>query len=73
MLLGGAINGGRVIADWPGLSRRQLYQQRDLRITTDVRAIFKGVLHDIFEIDDRLLSKQVFPHHKNVRRLRGLI
>jgi uncharacterized protein (DUF1501 family) len=31
MVLGGAVKGGRVVADWPGLGQSQLYQQRDLR------------------------------------------
>src|SRR6202042_2605922 len=36
-LLGGAVAGGRVVADWPGLSARSLYQQRDLKPTLDLR------------------------------------
>ena len=43
-LLGGAVAGGRVIADWPGLSTRALYQGRDLAPTLDLRSVFKGIL-----------------------------
>jgi uncharacterized protein (DUF1501 family) len=45
-LLGGAVNGGRVLADWPGLSRGNLYEQRDLKPTRDLRTVMKGVLRD---------------------------
>lgn len=43
-LLGGAVNGGTVLADWPGLDERALHEQRDLAPTTDLRALFKAVL-----------------------------
>jgi uncharacterized protein (DUF1501 family) len=41
---GGAIAGGRVYGDWPGLSPEQLYQRRDLAITTDFRAVLAALL-----------------------------
>ena len=43
-LFGGAVNGGRVLADWPGLRPNDLLEGRDLRPTTDLRAVMKGVL-----------------------------
>jgi len=46
LLLGGRVNGGRVIADWPGLSESALYEGRDLRPTIDLRSVLKGVLKD---------------------------
>ena len=36
------IKGGRVIADWPGLTEAQLYEGRDLKPTVDLRAVLKG-------------------------------
>ena len=45
-LAGGAIKGGRMIADWPGLKTAQLYEGRDLKPTTDLRAVLKGLLQD---------------------------
>src|SRR4029077_13481042 len=45
LLVGGALKGGRVIADWPGLKPANLYQDRDLKPTTDL-PILKGVLRD---------------------------
>ena len=41
-LVGGAVNGGRVIADWPGLAPGKLHEGRDLRATLDLRAIWRS-------------------------------
>ena len=60
-LLGGAVAGGRLDGDWPGLKRSQLYQGRDLAPTTDIRSLFKGVLHDHLEIASSAIEKSVFP------------
>jgi len=46
LFAGGALKGGRVIADWPGVKEADLYQNRDLQPTTDLRAVLKGVLKD---------------------------
>ena len=61
LLLGGAVNGGRVFADWPGLSAPALYEGRDLRPTTDLRAVIKTVLRDHLQIAARVIDTQVFP------------
>ena len=61
LLAGGALKGGRVIADWPGLSQAKLYQDRDLKPTIDLRAILKGVLRDHLRVDERVLASTVFP------------
>ena len=42
LIAGGAVKGGRVIADWPGLKTAQLRNQRDLKPTTDLRAVLKA-------------------------------
>jgi len=72
-LLGGAIKGGRVITDWPGLSSRALYQGRDLQPTLDVRAVLKGVLTEHLQIPGRALESNVFPDSANAKPLMGLI
>ncbi|MFO1186753.1 MAG: DUF1501 domain-containing protein [Alphaproteobacteria bacterium] len=46
-VLGGAVKGGRVVADWPGLAQANLFEGRDLKPTTDIRGVFKGVLRDL--------------------------
>jgi uncharacterized protein (DUF1501 family) len=60
-VLGGAIQGAGVVADWPGLARSQRHEGRDLRITTDLRAVLKGVLGDHLKIASRTLEGDVFP------------
>jgi len=59
--LGGAVRGGRVIADWPGLATKERFEGRDLRITTDLRAIFKSVLHDHLRVARRTIDDTVLP------------
>ena len=63
LLLGGAVHGGRVVCDWPGLSARALYQGRDLRPTLDLRSVIKTVLRDHLRISARTLDAEVFPDH----------
>ena len=72
-LLGGAVAGGRVVADWPGLSHANLYENRDVRPTRDLRAIMKGVLHDHLGVAAAALDSKVFPDSGAVRPLDGLI
>lgn len=73
MLFGGAVKGGRVVADWPGLAQRDLYEGRDLMPTTDLRALLKGVLRDHLSLGEPLLASKVFPGSEDVRALDGLI
>ena len=60
-VLGGAVAGGRVVADWPGLAKAERNEGRDLRITTDLRAVLKGVLADHLRIPAKRLNAEVFP------------
>lgn len=73
LLAGGAVNGGRVIADWPGLKTANLYENRDLKPTTDLRCVIKGVLRDHLGIGDRVLAQTVFPDSATARATSGLI
>lgn len=72
-LAGGAVQGGRVLSDWPGLSRGALYQERDLRPTTDLRAVFKGVLADHLRVASTALERDAFPDSAAARAAQGLI
>jgi len=72
-LLGGAVAGGRVVADWPGLSARALYQGRDLAPTLDLRSVFKGVMSEHLGVSARTLEDSVFPESAAARPLRGLM
>jgi len=73
LLVGGALKGGRVIADWPGLKAANLYENRDLKPTTDLRAVIKGVLKDHLHADDRVLAQSVFPGSDGVKPMAGLL
>jgi uncharacterized protein (DUF1501 family) len=73
LLVGGALKGGRVIADWPGVKQSNLYQNRDLRATTDLRAVLKGLLRDHLRIDERALMTEVFPDSEEVKPTEGCL
>jgi len=72
-LVGGAVKGGRIIADWPGLKAAQLHEGRDLKPTTDLRAILKGVMADHLGLSPAVLGTQVFPDSGSVAPMRGLV
>lgn len=72
-LVGGAVHGGRVIADWPGLSARSLYQGRDLNPTLDIRSVIKGVLSDHLQVPTSALESTVFPDSTSAKPLSDLV
>jgi uncharacterized protein (DUF1501 family) len=72
-VVGGALKGGRVIADWPGLKETDLYERRDLKATIDLRAVLKGVLRDHLRVDERALAATVFPGSDGVPPMTGLL
>jgi uncharacterized protein (DUF1501 family) len=73
LLAGGAVKGGRVISDWPTLKPASLYEGRDLKPTTDLRAVIKGVLQDHLGIGERALAEAVFPDSAAARPMKGLV
>ena len=73
LLIGGAVKGGRVITDWPGLKEANLLDGRDLKPTTDLRAVMKGILKDHLRADDHLLAKDVFPGSQTINPLANLV
>jgi uncharacterized protein (DUF1501 family) len=73
LLAGGALKGGRVIADWPGLKNANLYEGRDLAATTDLRAVLKGLLKDHLRVTDQALAGSVFPGSADVKPMAGLV
>ncbi|WCL53162.1 DUF1501 domain-containing protein [Gimibacter soli] len=72
-LFGGAVDGGRVIADWPGLGGAMLYEGRDLMPTLDLRAILKGVMADHMKVAGPKLDLDIFPDSGTVKPLSSLI
>jgi len=73
VLVGGAVNGGKVIADWPGLADSNLYAGRDLMPTMDIRSVFKGLLEEHLEVPRGMLEQRVFPDSESATPLRNLI
>ncbi len=61
-VFGGAIKGGHVYSRWPGLSEAQLYQGRDLAVTTDYRSVLGEIISR--HLGERNL-KAVFPGFAN--------
>ena len=73
LLAGGALKGGRVVADWPGLKPANLHEGRDLKPTTDLRGVLKGVLKDHLRVDEAVLASKVFPESGRVKPVAGLL
>lgn len=61
LLAGGALKGGRVLGDWPGLAEADLYARRDLMPTRDVRAHAAWLMRGLFGLDQALLERAIFP------------
>ena len=73
VLAGGALKGGRVIADWPGLRPADLHEGRDLKPTIDLRAVLKGVLRDHLRVDEVALATSIFPGSDDAKPMAGLL
>jgi len=64
MLLGGAVAGGKVIADWPGLTQASLYEGRDLKPTTDLDSLIAGALAQHYAIEPARALSTLFPESR---------
>lgn len=73
MLLGGDLKGGRVIADWPGLSASQLYQGRDLKPTLNLNNLIASVLGERFHLDTAKVAHQLFANSTSGSLMQGFI
>jgi len=71
-VMGGAIKGGSILGDWPGLAQSALYEGRDLKPTLDMRALFKAVLISHLGLDQAFVDKRIFPGSARVKPLDGL-
>ena len=69
---GGAVQGGRVLADWPGLGAGRLLDDRDLQPTMDLRALAKGLLAQHLGVPAAALGT-VFPGSDTQAQARGLV
>jgi uncharacterized protein (DUF1501 family) len=72
-LAGGALCGGRVIGNWPGIGIGELYQRRDVHATTDFRSVFKGVLAAHLGVAEPALESRVFPDSAKAEPMTGMV
>jgi uncharacterized protein (DUF1501 family) len=68
-LLGGAVRGGQVFADWPGLAPKDRFEGRDLRTTTDLRAVWRNILGQHLQVPLAALDAAVLPGSAGLPRL----
>lgn len=72
-LLGGAVKGGRVAADWPGLSDAALFEARDLKPTMGLDTVIGSAVAAHFAIDPQRVMPALFPDQKSARIIDGLV
>jgi uncharacterized protein (DUF1501 family) len=73
MLVGGAVQGGRVLADWPGLAPANLQDGRDLKPTMALDALVAGVCSESFGLDPERLQRVLFPSGAPAKALTKLL
>jgi uncharacterized protein (DUF1501 family) len=73
MLLGGAVAGGRVVADWPGLGAAALHEGRDLRPTLGLDTLIASAVSQHYRLDMPRAARTLFPNMTSARALDGLI
>lgn len=67
MAIGGNVQGGRIITQWPGLSQSQLFEGRDLTPTTDLRSVSKNILTSHYDIPANIIDRHILPGTLNLR------
>jgi len=60
LMAGGLIKKGQVYTDWPGLKKKQLYEGRDLAVTTDARAVYNSAMSAVFDYDVKKMANSVY-------------
>ncbi|UZK67377.1 DUF1501 domain-containing protein [Sphingomonas sp. M1-B02] len=73
MLLGGAVNGGRVVADWPGLSDAALYEGRDLKPTVGLDTVLNSAVASHFDLLPVRSAAKLFPDMRSARVMGDLV
>ncbi len=73
IILGGALKRGGIVGDWPTLSEKALFENRDTAPTVDMRGLFKGALADHMGVDRAILESKVFPDSANAKPVTGLV
>ncbi len=73
LLIGGAVKGGRIVADWPGLRPADLYEARDLKPTLSLDAVIAGAAAETFRLDPRRAAGALFAASPGLKPTEGLI
>ncbi|RYY26843.1 MAG: DUF1501 domain-containing protein [Sphingomonadales bacterium] len=73
MLMGGAVNGGRVLADWPGLSDAALYEGRDLKPTMALDTLIHSAVTTHFDLSATAAASKLFPNMQASRVIQDLL
>ncbi|MBN3752729.1 DUF1501 domain-containing protein [Paraburkholderia sp. Tr-20389] len=73
MVIGGAVAGGRVVADWPGLRNGDLYEGRDLKPTASLDGLITGVASESLGLDPHRTARTLFAQAGNAQPMTGLI
>jgi uncharacterized protein (DUF1501 family) len=73
MLFGGAVAGGRVVSDWPGLTQAALYEGRDLKPTMDLDLLIASAVSEHYRLDPTRTGRTLFPNIGSGRAVEGLI
>lgn len=73
ILAGGALRGGRIAGEWPGLTGRALYEERDVRAVNEYEGIFKALLIGHLGLDQAVVEDRIFPKSVALRPMDGLL
>ncbi|WP_116091728.1 DUF1501 domain-containing protein [Sphingomonas crusticola] len=73
MLFGGAVKGGRILADWPGLAQNALYEERDLKPTIGLDSVIAAAAAESFGLDPARAARTLFPAGSGESRIEGLV
>lgn len=73
MLIGGAVQGGRIVADWPGLAPANLFERRDLKPTLPLDALVATACAEGFGLEPERLARVLFPNAARGKSLGRLL
>ena len=72
LIAGGLLKGQKVIADWPGLETKNLFEERDLMVTIDYRSVLAACIEKAYDVSHERVAKNVF-YDGNIERVSDLI
>jgi uncharacterized protein (DUF1501 family) len=73
MLAGGAVQGGRVVSDWPGLAPANLFERRDLKPTLALDSLIGAVCAESFKVEPDRMARVLFPDSARGKSLGRLL